>query len=71
MELNQEQFEALEILINKTSLAEVLEAIGDICGEKANHIRENWQDEPMAKAWEKAGRVLYGSLRLREAVSRL
>jgi hypothetical protein len=48
----------LESIIDKTSLLHVLELISDICQEKADHIRCNWQDEKTAAPWAEAGRRL-------------
>ncbi len=31
------------------------ELIVEICEEKAGHIRENWQDEVLARAWLQVG----------------
>ena len=45
----------LESYIDKISVPNLLEAVSRICIEKAQHIRENWQDESMAMAWEKNG----------------
>lgn len=44
--------EHLERMIDSYGLEGVLYAIGDICADKADHIRSNWQDEGMAKFWE-------------------
>ena len=41
----------LESMIDETSLYAVLDAICDICHEKADHIRCNWQDEATARPW--------------------
>jgi hypothetical protein len=32
----------LEILIDESSLADVLNAIVSVCGSKADHLRSNW-----------------------------
>jgi len=54
-----EKFEDdLEDLIDKHGLSGVVSALSDICYEKANHVRTNWQDEVLAKAWEKNAKVL-------------
>ena len=45
--------QTLETLIDAYGLEGVLYAIGDICAEKADHIRSNWQDERLAKEWSK------------------
>lgn len=33
-------------------LTSVLSSLASICAEKAEHIRSNWQDEPLARQWE-------------------
>lgn len=48
----------LECMIDAHGLAEVVDAIGDICGAKAQHIRETWQDEGLARTWDAAGRAM-------------
>lgn len=55
MTLNEKRKENLESMIDGSSVSEVLDLLGTICAEKAQHIRENWQDEPMAQRWERAG----------------
>lgn len=45
----------LEEMIDGSSVKEVLDMIGTICSEKGDHIRGNWQDEPMARRWERVG----------------
>ena len=48
----------LEELIDKKRLWVVLMAIAFVCDEKAAHIRETWQDEITALAWEKQARKI-------------
>jgi hypothetical protein len=48
----------LETIIDQNSLTEVIEALINICGEKADHLRSNWQDTTQAKEWELAARRL-------------
>jgi hypothetical protein len=43
--------EALEVLIDKRGISSVLMALSEICGAKAVHIAENWQDTALAKRW--------------------
>lgn len=43
----------LESMIDSEGVSGILEEIADICFEKAEHIRENWQDRVTAKSWEK------------------
>lgn len=49
--------EVLEALIDKHSLLDVLVGLELVCAEKAEHIRANWQDGQLAKAWDKAATV--------------
>lgn len=44
----------LENLIDENGLSTVLDAISEICGEKAEHLHANWQDKNQANQWEKA-----------------
>ncbi len=46
----------LEALIDKHGLTHVLTALECICGEKAEHIRINWQDNKLAAKWSAAER---------------
>lgn len=45
---NSADFITLETLIDRYGLACVFETVALICSAKADHIRENWQDEPLA-----------------------
>lgn len=45
---------AVEHLIDLHGVAEVLNAVAQVCSEKAEHLRANWQDTRSAKAWDKA-----------------
>lgn len=49
--LTEEQKVALENLIDCISMRELLEALGEICAEKAEHIKYNWQDTTTALPW--------------------
>lgn len=46
-------FHSLEELIDANSVKDVLDAVVRICEAKAEHLRENWQDQNMAKVWTK------------------
>lgn len=48
----------LEGLIDKTSLEHIVILLTNICHEKADHVRTNWQDERLAKSWEKDAKTL-------------
>ena len=54
----QELADQLEPLIDRASLAMVLEALSQVCWEKADHLQSNWQDPVTAKAWHKAGNAI-------------
>lgn len=42
----------LERLVDRHSLAYVLEMLGRVCREKADHVRTNWQDIKLAGDWD-------------------
>ena len=44
----------LEDLVDEYGLSDVLRKLSDICGEKADHLRTNWQDSTSADRWDKA-----------------
>lgn len=48
----------LEDVVDALGLIGVCQALAEICSAKAEHIRTNWQDEPLAKAWGRAARQL-------------
>lgn len=39
-------------------LQATVELLAEIAAEKAEHIRVNWQDEPLAKDWDRASAYL-------------
>lgn len=41
----------LESMVDKVGLRNVLYALEHICANKAAHVRENWQDNALAKRW--------------------
>jgi len=43
--------EQLESLIDREGLDEVLTAIEQVCSDKADHVRTNWQDHKTADWW--------------------
>ena len=45
--------EDLENLIDERGLGTILDAIAEICREKSEHALTNWQDETLAKEWDK------------------
>lgn len=48
-----EAHDQLERIIDTFGVASLTAQLSDIAYEKAEHIRANWQDEPLAKAWER------------------
>lgn len=48
----------LEQIVDKLGLSFTLHALEQICYEKAEHLRSNWQDENAAKMWERDARKL-------------
>ncbi|MFM7364856.1 MAG: hypothetical protein ACKO11_10260 [Cuspidothrix sp.] len=49
---------ALSQLVEKLTLAAILELLERICHEKAEYLRTHWHDEESAKRWEKAARQI-------------
>ncbi len=43
----------LEKWIDAKGLSQVLSCVAVICGEKAEHLRSNWQDTMTAKSWDR------------------
>ena len=56
--VNDKQIEELEALVDRFSLANVLEALVTICHEKADHVQDNWQDVALARDWDNDGRKI-------------
>lgn len=42
---------ALEGMLDRSTLADVIRALADICNAKAEHIEANWQDKRLATLW--------------------
>jgi hypothetical protein len=49
--LSEQQLTDLEALIDSRGIDQVLMAVSEICGHKAEHIATNWQDASLAKRW--------------------
>lgn len=56
--MHKEYMEILESLVDKLTLSAILEMLERICHKKAENSRIHWQDEKMAKLWEKAARQI-------------
>lgn len=48
----------LEALVDSSSLESVLNHLVGICNLKAEHLRENWQDESTAILWDRSARMI-------------
>lgn len=56
--MKPEDMDVLEALLDKLTLAAILEMLERICHKKAENLRNNWQDDITAKLWEKAARQI-------------
>ena len=54
--MNAKDTDSLEGLLDKTTLQDFLETLAEICNEKADHLRANWQDNATAKLWDAAAK---------------
>ncbi len=45
--------DTLESMIDKHGTDGLCNLIAEVCSAKADHIRENWQDESTAATWDK------------------
>ena len=50
--------EEIETIIDRVGMLCFINTVVDICEEKADHIRSNWQDKHLAKVWERKAKVL-------------
>lgn len=57
-DLDKQERLRLEAMIDATSIGAVLEALSEIMGEKAQHIRESWQDSTTARLYDTAAGAL-------------
>jgi hypothetical protein len=56
--MTKEYMDSLESVVDKLTLAAVLEMLERICHKKAENLRTHWQDETSAKLWDKAARQI-------------
>jgi|GEM_PF-2642824 len=49
---------ALECMVDKVGLANVLYALEHICYAKGEHVQANWQDRKLAVAWNRNAGIL-------------
>jgi hypothetical protein len=50
----------LESMVDQYGLRVVMVMLANICFDKAEHVRSNWQDDDMAMSWERDANVLEG-----------
>ena len=50
-DLDQAELYSLEALIDVAGIEAVLQGLSEICGLKAEHVAQAWQDTPLAKRW--------------------
>ena len=63
--MNRQELDALEALIDAHTLADVVGALAQLASEKADHIRENWQDDTTAEVWDNhATHLLFAEYRV-------
>lgn len=55
MKTRDELRQALEALVDESSVADLLDELSCVCFVKAEHVRANWQDSALARSWEGAG----------------
>ena len=48
---------ALEGMLDKLGLPAVVSLLAEVCQEKAEHLRSNWQDEGSAREWERKSKL--------------
>lgn len=56
----EEIIAGLEDILDSSHLSTVIKALAEICWAKGDHVRENWQDESLAKLWDQAALKLDG-----------
>lgn len=49
--MNASLNDALEALVDRYGMSQVLFSLAAVCYEKEDHIRTNWQDKVTARAW--------------------
>lgn len=68
-DLTSDEKTALELLIDATDASAVLIAFSEICAEKAEHIRTNYNDHTLARRWDTLAGALGCQIGHTEAVS--
>lgn len=48
----------IKAMLDSMSVSDVLRIMSQVCYEKAESLRANWQDPETAREWEKVGRAV-------------
>lgn len=56
--MKQELFQQLEQMVDKHTIAEVLETLTEVCSAKAEHVATNWLDMHVAAEWQAIANAL-------------
>jgi len=56
------RLEQVEDLVDVTSFQEVLEMLANVAGEKAEHLRVNWQSENDARIYDDIEEILINTM---------
>ena len=51
MPRSMQDIEAVEKIIDRIGFEKFIDIVQETCALKAQHLRENWQDDDAAKAW--------------------
>ena len=49
--MNNKLQDELESIVDASCLTAVIKMLAQVCYEKADHLRSNWQDEEAAQTW--------------------
>ena len=55
---HNKNLDTVEAILDKCTLADVLNLIAEIASAKADHIRENWQDGATAEMWDRNAAII-------------
>lgn len=59
--MTEAENQAIEDMIDKHGMLEIIETIANIAHLKAEHITTNWQDNELAQRWKNVGASLMQS----------
>lgn len=55
---HNENADTIERIIDENNVHYVLELVAEVLSAKADHVREAWQDESLAEAWDNSAGVV-------------